>query len=557
MTFLLRSAVSAIIASLLLLQNSFCRVGPGNDTLALINDTPVTSQTFARLYAEKIGRLGLTDNGDVRQKYLLNLVSDEVLIQKAKFDGMDRTPDAIKELDRLKLQELLNSWSKKHISPQINIPDEELKDLFVKFNTSIKVSHLYAPSRAEADKLYNQLSKGKDFNSLAREIFSDPELRDNGGSLGYISVDQMDPEFEKAAYSMKKGEISHPVKTVEGYSIIRIDEIKKNPLVTETEFLKAKERLKAFVRKRAYEEAVLRFTGNLRKDLKIKFNPTLLIKFYDALKDSNAVPFSEQSKWISAGSIKGIIVTSVLGQMNGRILAGEISSAAEGQKKWIRSRENLEDFIAGLIMRRFIARSAKLEKLDTLASFSANVKYAFDSYLLKTKEQQLRQQIKISPDSAKAFYSSHPEIFIKESEVRLSSILLEDKKTADSVKTLLFKGEKFEYLAEKFSTQRNTSYRGGDIGWFSRKMLGNIAGEVFALKQGEWTGPLEEDGKYALLKCTDIKPPIMKSFDEAKKEIEESLANMSWLSFRQKYTDSLKTEISVKIFPEKLNALKI
>lgn len=124
------------------------------------------------------------------------------------------------------MQELLNAYTIKYISPTIVINESDLQDLFVKLNTKIKVSHLYAPTKEKADLLYKELKSGKGFEDLAKENFLDPELRKNGGSLGYISIDEMDPEFEIVAYSLRVGEISQPVKTVQGYSIIRVEDIK-------------------------------------------------------------------------------------------------------------------------------------------------------------------------------------------------------------------------------------------------------------------------------------------------------------------------------------------
>ena len=62
---------------------------------------------------------------------------------------------------------------------------------------------------------------------LAKTSFNDPMLRDNGGSLGYFTVDEIDPAFEEAAFAPKIGELSQPVRTNDGYSIIRVDDRKR------------------------------------------------------------------------------------------------------------------------------------------------------------------------------------------------------------------------------------------------------------------------------------------------------------------------------------------
>lgn len=83
----------------------------------------------------------------------------------------------------------------------------------------------YSLVKAEMDALYDRLIKGEDFASLAESYSDDPGSAQNGGSLGEFGRGQMVPEFEKAAFALKPGEISKPVRSDFGWHIIRCDEI--------------------------------------------------------------------------------------------------------------------------------------------------------------------------------------------------------------------------------------------------------------------------------------------------------------------------------------------
>ena len=83
----------------------------------------------------------------------------------------------------------------------------------------IRASHILVEKHSQALKVLDEFKAGKDFKSLAREHSTCPS-RKRGGDLGFFGRGQMVKEFEKAAFSLKKGEVSGPVKTQFGYHVI-------------------------------------------------------------------------------------------------------------------------------------------------------------------------------------------------------------------------------------------------------------------------------------------------------------------------------------------------
>jgi parvulin-like peptidyl-prolyl isomerase len=528
------------------------------DTLAVVGNKVITTQQFARLFKEKLISLGLSDNGDTRNGYLRNLVDDEVLIAHAKRKKLDRTQEALRESKRFRLQELLNAYADKHIVANVDVTESDLQELFQKMNAKVKVRHLYAPTRERADSIYTELSRGRTFEDLAREVFTDPHLRENGGSLGYISFDEMDPVFEQAAYAMKPGDISRPVKTVYGYSIIKVDDIQRNPFVTESEFLKAKDRLRGFVRKQKCEEAAAQHVTALRAELGVRFNGPLLTRLYELTQQKSLNYLIENSSLaLSAEDLKKSAVTSTLGRWSVRGVIDALSETPEGQRRWIHTREDLEDVIAGLIVRQYIAREAKKEHLDAAPSFQERVQYAFDTYLLTTLEGQLRKQIRISPDSVQSYYQHNKDKFTTQPEIRLSGILLDNAGISDSVRHLLESGADFDGLAKQFSIQRATAEYGGDLGTFTRGQLGPLGTQLFALKIGEWGGPFVQEGKHLFVKCSGVKESIVRSLHESSKEIEGILVAMAWQTARSHYVEALKSTIRSQTYPARLMAISL
>jgi len=81
-----------------------------------------------------------------------------------------------------------------------------------------------AEAQHRAEDLLKQIKGGAKFEDLAKKYSEDPGSAKQGGSLGMISKSQTVPEFEKAAFSLPKGQISDLVKSSYGFHIIRVDD---------------------------------------------------------------------------------------------------------------------------------------------------------------------------------------------------------------------------------------------------------------------------------------------------------------------------------------------
>jgi foldase protein PrsA len=133
------------------------------------------------------------------------------------------TPDTAREEIQAQLvsQELYNK-----VTGDVNVSDKEIKDYYDS-NKSIYVQkesrdvrHILVTKKALADQLYGELKGGADFAKLAKKYSKDPGSARNGGRLT-ITRGQTVKEFDKTAFSLKKGQLSPPVHTQYGYHIIQ------------------------------------------------------------------------------------------------------------------------------------------------------------------------------------------------------------------------------------------------------------------------------------------------------------------------------------------------
>ena len=83
-----------------------------------------------------------------------------------------------------------------------------------------------AAAKARIAGLQKRLQAGEPFDKVAREASDDTASAQQGGDLGYFTRGAMDPAFEKAAFALKEGEVSEPVRTDFGLHLIKITGIR-------------------------------------------------------------------------------------------------------------------------------------------------------------------------------------------------------------------------------------------------------------------------------------------------------------------------------------------
>jgi len=78
--------------------------------------------------------------------------------------------------------------------------------------------------KKKAEGIFRRIKAGENFSELAKK-YSDDVSAHSGGQLGAVGRGTMLPEFENAAFDLKVGEVSDIVKTVNGFHIIKCDNI--------------------------------------------------------------------------------------------------------------------------------------------------------------------------------------------------------------------------------------------------------------------------------------------------------------------------------------------
>ncbi len=217
-----------------------------------------------KLLAQEARRLGL--DKDAKTKVAVQLSIDQALAQ-AMAENATRPPDdetirADYEKDKSRYDQV----KARHIL--IRTPDSQAPQ------NPLKKALTEEEAKAKADDIRKRIVEGKeDFAALARAESDDVGSGQRGGDLGYFARGMMVEPFENAAFALKPGEVSEPVKSQFGYHIIQVEDRRPSSF----------EEVKARVSQQQASQKLEQLIENLKKSQTVEMNE----KFFGP---ANAMP---------------------------------------------------------------------------------------------------------------------------------------------------------------------------------------------------------------------------------------------------------------------------
>lgn len=199
--------------------------------IATVNGVPITKGLLDLNVNLAIGQ-GQKDSPQLRESMKNELISRELIAQAATKEGLAKDIDLTDQITQMKQTLLVQAYLDAHFK-QNPISDAMLKEEYEKQRqalgggTSInqyKVSQIVLSNESAAIAVSGRLAKGDDFSKVAQEVSIDDATKAQGGSLGWVSQDQLLPAISTVMTGLKKGATSSPIQIQGGWVIIRLED---------------------------------------------------------------------------------------------------------------------------------------------------------------------------------------------------------------------------------------------------------------------------------------------------------------------------------------------
>ncbi len=536
----------------------FCSQQEKEEPLALVNDDVISVDEFGRRLEFFTRITGIKDNLQTREDLLDQMINEKLLIQDFYRRHWEDEADFQRIAESIRAQYYLDTYRKKMFFDTVSISEKELAQRFRFYKQKVAARHLYARTREQAEELYARLQQGEDFSELARATFQDPTLAENGGYLGYFGKGEMDPAFEKAAFAMKVGEISRPVKTRYGYSIIKLEDRIIIPIASESEFIAAKPKLEREIRLEKSVQYAQKLGRKLAADLEPEFNEELLRFVFSKMEEfnKNLSQNSDSEKFSLSVALADVAGETLVNFKNGKWTVAEFLEQAKQtsprQQRRIETPEDLKLFVTGLRVRQELLKLAKKAGIPKDRELQKEIAHAIDGSIVGRMLRAVTDTVTVPTEALKEVYEKNREGYFFQEQANVREILVGEESAALKLLERIRSGESFQELAKKYSLRKWAAERGGELGFSPRSRFGSLADAIFQLKPGETAGPFPVAGFYAIVQMIEKKPAHQKTFEEAKEQIATELL-WKWRQIRlHNYVEQLRDQSKIRIDEEKL-----
>jgi peptidyl-prolyl cis-trans isomerase C len=205
-------------------------IAPAEDkTVAIVNGHEIKISEVQMATDDIIGQLPDLPP-KLRYPFVVEfLVERHLLAQLAVKDGIADTEEYKRRLALYQAKALRDAYFFQKIRPQVT--EAQIKTAYdtesakVAQTERIRARHILVASEKEALDIEAKLQDGEKFEDLAKKYSLDGS-KDYGGDLGYFTAPEMVADFSKAAFALKAGETSPPVKTDFGWHVIKLEDRK-------------------------------------------------------------------------------------------------------------------------------------------------------------------------------------------------------------------------------------------------------------------------------------------------------------------------------------------
>jgi peptidyl-prolyl cis-trans isomerase C len=522
---------------------------PAAGVVATVNGEPVYLEDVKRVLEQMHSQVqaGTVRNKPDLDRLMFRLVNDMLLAQEGRAMGLDEEDPIPARLAARRESLAVARLEREEVSSRAEASDGEIQKAYAEEYRTITFCILTVREKDKAEALLQQLQKGADFATLAKENSVDP-YAPKGGLVPNLPRIDMPHELAADAFALEPGQIKGPIVTRIGWSVVRAESFAAaDPARLE----ETKPSLAKLVRFRKAESLRADLGARLRVAHKVAIDEAAVAAIVpERLPDGRLMPKVENADAIVARVGDRTITAGRFGQALGMRWGGVANEEAARAATPI----VLDRLVQGELMTaEALARGFGDTKEAERSLHAAETQLLVSRYL----SQVVAAEIRVTPEEMAAWYERHRESYHRPPRLRLRQITVATEAEAGRLAGLVRQGADAGWLARQHSTD---GFRdaGGDRGWVTPKGTGEAFEEaLFEAKPGDVLGPTPAPEGFTVVRVEAREEQGIYDYKEVSGNVRKSVQDEKLQQAIHGVIQKLRSRSKIEVYEDRLAALQI
>jgi parvulin-like peptidyl-prolyl isomerase len=516
----------------------------GKPTLAMVNGEPLTLEEFDRALAGIHG--GMTDNATQSRpnpsQLLDRLINVRLILQEARNIGLDELPE-VRSAGKMFGEDTLRGMLYGYHVRNIGKPDKKVVEkLYREAVKEVKVTSVLFEKEEDGKRLEAEVRAGGDFDELAKRMITAGEAK---GSLEgqYLKFESLGPGVATTVSSMKKGEVSAPIRIGKQFSLLRLEDI-RFPKDTAARAQAEKDALQA--KKAASLQA---YSEGLRKKY-VTIDRKLVDSLdYESLESGFEKLLADDRNLAKVKGEKPVTVADLSKALEKKFFHG--AERAAERKKINRQKDQV---LEEILNRRVTIKEAKRQKLDRTEFYKTKTGEYLDGILFGAFVQKvIAPDVKVDEEELNSYYQAHIGEYTFPEMVRIDGLVFSDRKDAEDAIEKLRKGADFQWLRANAEGQVEAG-KGENLLEFGGQLLAattlpeEVRKAVSGASPGDYRLYADPGNAYYVLDIRERIPSRPMPFESAKGVMEKKVHAEKLQSVVRDWEEKLRKASDVKIY---------
>lgn len=472
-----------------------------------------------------------------------DLIEERLILLAAYESGMDQDSIMQEKIQDFKRRTLIDMLWQKEVVDFV-VSEKDIRDFYAKSDIQVdgRKIEVYVDARADsaeeaaalekAEDLIRKAKEGQSFSRLARQYSDDRRTARKGGRIDPLWYQLGGDPVIEAAFSMKKGEISEPIRTRSGYTILMVDDVQE---VNKRSYEEAYDGMKQYILNVRQDEAQQRakaYLDTLWKERNAEWNEetidTLTTLFRRWKKGHNQMVLIDSLAVLPEDFKNRKIFTSQKHDFTVADLREYYrTSLARFNRLAMENKSSFRRVLLGELQSRLLVDQAVRDRLDQSGTYRKQMKEKIEKELLRRKRSEIRGQVTPDKDEIRAYYEENKAdkyMIPKKAEIREIQVRSED--LADELLGRIRAGENFGEMAEKYTIRKGYNEKQGLLRPFAEGAMGEIGRVAFGLSEGQIAGPIQtDDNRHSIIKLVAIHEAEPRPYKEVQGTVRRDYMN--------------------------------